>query len=257
MTETLLTPLSIVMAFIGVIEATLGYRVVTLQGRAQMIFVWFMVTFPLLILVGFFYVQLTAPLSWYPPSELNKASLSHLEMLKQTSNKVKEDTLKFANDLSTIKEDLTDLLVDIDQKAKADELKQNIIKLVQKSEETEKLLKIAISEQEKALKEPGKTTTPLPEGWIFLGKIDSERKAWSNGNLPNINKDNPRIKVGEKLTVTDDIYLRGEPSGKWHTSGKVTSVVKKGDKVEVIRELSYPLAKGGGFFIWAYVKVES
>ncbi len=80
-TETILTPLSIVLAFIGVIEATLAYRVTALQGRAQMIFVWFMVTFPALVLAGFFYVQLTAPLSWYTPSELQKASSDHLSLL--------------------------------------------------------------------------------------------------------------------------------------------------------------------------------
>lgn len=79
--ETLLTPLSIVMAFIGVIEATLAYRVTALSGKPQMIFVWFMVTFPAFVLAGFFYVQLTNPLSWYPPSEISKANSEQLDYL--------------------------------------------------------------------------------------------------------------------------------------------------------------------------------
>ena len=85
---TLLTPLSIILAFIGVIEATLAYRVTSLDGTAQMIFVWFMVTFPAAVLAGFFYIQITAPLSWYPPSELNKTSKEHLQFLDKTSQKL-------------------------------------------------------------------------------------------------------------------------------------------------------------------------
>lgn len=82
---TLLTPLSIVLAFIGVIEATLAYRVTSLQGTAQMIFVWFMVIFPALVLGGFFYVQISNPLSWYPPSELDKTSVERLQFLGSSS----------------------------------------------------------------------------------------------------------------------------------------------------------------------------
>jgi tetratricopeptide (TPR) repeat protein len=85
---TLLTPLSIVLAFIGVIEATLAFRVTSLDGTAQMIFVWFMVTFPAAVLAGFFYIQITAPLSWYPPSELDKASTKHLQFLDKSSQKL-------------------------------------------------------------------------------------------------------------------------------------------------------------------------
>lgn len=91
---TLLTPLSIVLAFIGVIEATLAYRVTQLEGTAQMIFVWFMVGFPTLVLAGFFYVQLTAPLSWYPPSELDKTNVERLQFLgKQNDGLVTIDLL--------------------------------------------------------------------------------------------------------------------------------------------------------------------
>jgi tetratricopeptide (TPR) repeat protein len=85
---TLLTPLSIVLAFIGVIEATLAYRVTALQGSAQMIFVWFMVIFPALVLAGFFYVQISNPLSWYPPSELDKTSVERLQFLGGSSPKL-------------------------------------------------------------------------------------------------------------------------------------------------------------------------
>jgi tetratricopeptide (TPR) repeat protein len=76
-----LTPLSIVLVFIGVIEATLAYRVTALSGTAQMIFVWFMVTFPALVLAGFFYIQITNPLSWYPPSELDRTTIERLQLL--------------------------------------------------------------------------------------------------------------------------------------------------------------------------------
>ena len=108
-TQTILTPLSIVLAFIGVIEATLAYRVTSLQGKAQMIFVWFMVTFPALVLAGFFYVQLTAPLSWYPPSELQQASSDHLSFLDYRDKFIeiaeaaeRGDTVKVTQGLLTV-----------------------------------------------------------------------------------------------------------------------------------------------------------
>jgi len=85
---TLLTPLSIVLAFIGVIEATLAYRVTALAGTAQMIFVWFMVTFPALVLAGFFYIQISAPLSWYPPSELDRTSIERLQFLDYSATRL-------------------------------------------------------------------------------------------------------------------------------------------------------------------------
>ena len=85
---TLLTPLSIVLAFIGLIEATLAYRVTSLAGTAQMIFVWFMVTFPALVLSGFFYIQITNPLSWYPPIELDKTSVERLKFLDRSPEKL-------------------------------------------------------------------------------------------------------------------------------------------------------------------------
>ena len=85
---TLLTPLSVVLAFIGVIEATLAYRVTDLSGTPQMIFVWFMVTFPALVLAGFFYIQITAPLSWYPSSELDKTSVERLQFLGSSPAKL-------------------------------------------------------------------------------------------------------------------------------------------------------------------------
>jgi tetratricopeptide (TPR) repeat protein len=76
------------MAFIGVIEATFAFRVTALQGKPQMVFVWFMVTFPAAVLAGFFYVQITSPVSWYPPSELSKTSTEKLRFLGGSSQKL-------------------------------------------------------------------------------------------------------------------------------------------------------------------------
>ena len=92
--STLLTPLSIVLAFIGVIEATIAFRVTGLTGTAQMIFVWFMVTFPALVLAGFFYIQITAPLSWYPPSELEKTSVERLQFLGRSPAKLRTASIE-------------------------------------------------------------------------------------------------------------------------------------------------------------------
>ena len=69
------------MAFFGVSELALAYPVTQLYGGLQEIFVAFMILFPLLVLAGFFYVQITRPLSWYPPSELAKANPELLDFL--------------------------------------------------------------------------------------------------------------------------------------------------------------------------------
>jgi len=113
------------MAFIGVIEATLAYRVTTLKGMPQMIFVWFMVTFPAFVLIGFFYVQINNPLSWYPPSEIAKAKIEQLDYLdvkglsKQnllaTNQRLKSTLalLQETNDLSKIKKIASDTFSDL------------------------------------------------------------------------------------------------------------------------------------------------
>jgi hypothetical protein len=250
-TDTLLTPLSIVMAFIGVIEATLAYRVTSLQGKAQMIFVWFMVTFPTLVLVGFFYVQLTDPVSWYPPGELNKTSIEHLNFLKQKSVVAKEKSLQVANDVSALKQEIDLLLENIqsnDNTAFADKIKR----LEENINQTEESIKSSLSEQIKIIESTEKIEKS-ESGWIFLGKVNESKVEWIE-KLPTVEDETPRIQAGEILTLRDTTYLRDEPEGRWHTTGKVISVMQVGEKVKVIDELDFSEAKGGGFFAWAKVK---
>jgi hypothetical protein len=47
-----------------------------------------MVKFSAAVLVVFFYVQITSPISWYPPSELNKTATDRLQFLDHTSQKI-------------------------------------------------------------------------------------------------------------------------------------------------------------------------
>ena len=101
-THGILTPLTVVLAFIGIVEATFAYRVKDLHGKPQAIFVWFMVSFPVLILIGFFVVQFRWPASWYPPSELAKASpeiLEHLESTNRQKSKAVDEASTVIYDL--------------------------------------------------------------------------------------------------------------------------------------------------------------
>jgi len=249
--DTLLTPLSIVMAFIGVIEATLAYRVTSLQGKAQMIFVCFLVTFPALVLIGFFYVQLTDPVSWYPPSELNKTSIEHLNFLKQKSVVAKEKSLQVANEVSSLKQEIDSLLEYLHQNKNA-VFADKIKKLEEKIVKTEESVKSSLSEQIKMI-ESTENLEKSESGWIFLGKVDYRKGKWTDNN-PSIERETPNIKTGDIIMLRDSTYLRGEPEGRWHTSGQVISVIQIGEKVKVIDEIDYSEAKDGGYFAWAKVK---
>ena len=90
-------------------------------------------------------------------------------------------------------------------------------------------------------------------GWIFLGKVNEDKSSWEAGSPQTIRSVNFPISRGTKLTIRDDVYLRGDGPSNSRSSAPVLAVVKTSDTVE-ITDLDYSRAKAGGWFVWARVK---
>lgn len=132
------------------------------------------------------------------------------------------------------------------------ELKEQVHNLIEKTNIADKALKISLIQQEAVLSAAGKEIA-ADSGWIFLGRVNQEKDSWTEGSPETVKSTKPDLDRGTILTIIDDVYLRGETNGKWHSQGPVLSVAKFGEKVEVI-EKDYSSARIGGWFVWAKVK---
>lgn len=65
-------PLAVIALLIGVVEAALSYPVTMLSGTNQTIFVWFMVGFPSLLMLGFYLTVWFRPGHLYSPKDYAK-----------------------------------------------------------------------------------------------------------------------------------------------------------------------------------------
>ncbi len=65
------TPLSIIALFVALTEAVAGYAMTQADGNLQMIFGFFLVAFPTLLLLLFFFVLWHRPYVYYPPHEFD------------------------------------------------------------------------------------------------------------------------------------------------------------------------------------------
>jgi hypothetical protein len=90
-------------------------------------------------------------------------------------------------------------------------------------------------------------------GWIYLGKVTEDKSQWVGGAPKTVRAPSPAVSTGDRLTVTDDVYLRGDTASSARSSAPVLAVAKVGETVEVL-ELDYSHARGGGWFVWAKVR---
>lgn len=90
-------------------------------------------------------------------------------------------------------------------------------------------------------------------GWIYLGKVDEGKSAWANGTPKTISNVTLPITSGNRLTVTDDVYLRKDSDNAARSSAPIQGVAKVGESLEILN-VDYSHARGGGWFVWAKVQ---
>ncbi len=108
----------------------------------------------------------------------------------------------------------------------------------------------AVQQQIVAKVNPAAVTTA---GWLYLGKVTEDKKAWTKGSPKHIRTTRPELSSGTTLTLKDDAYLRERGKSKVYARGRILGVAKEGDTMKVI-ELDYSHARGGGWFVWVKVQ---
>jgi hypothetical protein len=81
------------------------------------------------------------------------------------------------------------------------------------------------------------------EGWIYVGHVDESKAAWSP-NPTIVQTPTPSFSNGEILTITDDVYIRGDSSTPQRNQAPVVGVIRAGEKVRVM-DVSYTHALRG------------
>jgi hypothetical protein len=67
--------LGVIAILVGIVELAFAYPVTTLTGNAQLVVIGFMVSFPILLLAGFFLVLIKYPENFYSPSDFQNPEL--------------------------------------------------------------------------------------------------------------------------------------------------------------------------------------
>jgi hypothetical protein len=86
-------------------------------------------------------------------------------------------------------------------------------------------------------------------GWVYLGRVNEEKSKWFDKKSAKVIGPWP-IEVGDTLTLRDDVYVREKTADTSKSQSRITSMVKVGDKLQVV-EIDFSHAKNGGFFVWA------
>ncbi len=135
-------------------------------------------------------------------------------------------------------------------------LKGEIGALKSQATSAEESLKTSLLSQQDIIQ---KAVPQLAEtiGWMYSGQIDESKKAWTGVGAKNISPvpPVPDLHPGQTFIVTSDVYLHSDPpGGNWHTQGDVASVLKQGDRVQIVEVDTNSHAKMGGWFVWLRVK---
>lgn len=92
-------------------------------------------------------------------------------------------------------------------------------------------------------------------GWLYLGKVNQDKSNWELGSPVTVASFALPFRVDRILNVTDDAYLRAEGSTVAHASASIVGVVKAGAEVRA-ESFDFSPVPGGGWFVWARVKVQ-
>ncbi len=130
------------------------------------------------------------------------------------------------------------------------EIKKTVSSSTKKATQVDNNLKRSLSQQYQTYEQIDPQAV-ADVGWMYLGKIGSSGD-WAEP-LKTIEETEWPLEISDVLKIRTDVYLREDVSGN-RSSGKPLAVAKVGEAVEVV-EIDSSLAKGGGWFIWAKVRL--
>jgi len=119
----------------------------------------------------------------------------------------------------------------------------------------DKTIKRSLSTQQ-AMVEARDTAPATEGGWLYLGRVNENRDAWSPGSPVTVSATSAELRQGSRLTISDDAYWRADSESGKHASAPILSVAKVGTIVSV-DEVDYSHARGGGWFVWVKAHRES
>lgn len=90
-------------------------------------------------------------------------------------------------------------------------------------------------------------------GWLFLGQRETESQSWKSGSPRTIEPIPLPIATGARVIVRDDAYLRDDTASGPHSSARIVSVARVGERYQVISTDEARTVSGGDPFVWARV----
>ena len=88
-------------------------------------------------------------------------------------------------------------------------------------------------------------------GWVYLGHVTEAKTEW-DPQPRSVRAPSPAFKPGETLTVSDDLYVRGDSQSGQRNQAPVLGVVRAGQTVQVL-DLQHVHSVRGGWFVWVKV----
>jgi hypothetical protein len=103
---------------------------------------------------------------------------------------------------------------------------------------------------------PTAQSAAATEGWLYLGKANPAHTAWTSPPQPKTSATSPKFTVGQVITLTDDLYLRGDKNpGQIFNQAPILGAVRSGSSA-TIQDSQYSPARGGGDFVWVKATVK-
>lgn len=216
------------------------------------------IIFILFLLILFFPKTINNSLSNAGFIEGEIAGFTWKNQIKESNDKTKivgQTVSDLENKLTTVKSKLDSFSTaskDTNVKKQIEKLSIAIDKSEAKANEANRLIKSAINSQQQIGEKVG-ISQPPTIGWIYLGKLNQKKSAWTKGSPISIENIDPNLTTGKVLTIKDLVYLRSDSNNGIFSSAKILGVIAKGETVEVI-EWKYAHSIIGGWYVWTKVK---
>lgn len=116
------------------------------------------------------------------------------------------------------------------------------------------LLQSAAPAQDSAGKQAAVAQGAGLSGWVYLGEADKEHAHWITPPQPKIDAPTPVLKVGDTITLTDDLFVRADKgANQIFNQAPTLGAVRAGSTAKVL-EVRPSHALNGGDFLWVKIQ---